>query len=287
MIGEVRVIRLSGASLAGLVLVAGIAHAAVGPVRFLADSLPKNRGTDVQLDTNPARLTGRQESPNAISFLLPQGVQFDRHAVKHECSQARAAAAGCPRVSQIGFGHLALHASGYLFPGGETNFIAYMTAFLSPATVAGDRGSLVMEVHWIGAKQLVATANKYFGTHLKSKYSVIGRIITLRAGRYGLEFSFSSMPGGVEVPPAFQARGVRAYIKRFKLILGRVRRVRVPFTRTEKVGTATITIHDHKLVGHHLISRPASCPSSRQWPWQLRLGFPEGEQRITGSVGCR
>ncbi len=287
MIGEVRAGRVSTLTLAGAALTAAIAQAASGPVRFLPDSLPQGRGTDVQIDTNPTRLTGRNESPSAIAFLLPRGAQFDRQAVKHECSPAKAAAAACPRVARVGFGHVALHASGYLFPGGQTNFVAYLTAFLSPPSVSGDKASLVIEVHWVGAQQLISTANTYFGAHLKPKSSVIARVIPLASGTYALELSFNSMPGGVQVPPAFQARGVHAYLRRFKLIVGRVRRVRVPFTHTITVGSQTITVHDHKLVGHHLISRPASCPASRRWPWQLRFTFPQGVQRVTGSVGCR
>jgi hypothetical protein len=269
-----------------LALITAVAYGASRPVRFLPDSLPQGRGTDVQIDTNPTRLTGRNETPNSIAFLLPSGSRFDRHAVAHECGPAKAAAARCPRVARIGFGHVVVHVSGYLFPGGKTDGVAYMTAFLAPPTVAGDKGSLVLEVQWVGADQMIATANKYFGTHIKRKSSVIGRIIPLRSSPFGLEVAFNSMPGGIQVPPSFQQAGVNATIKRFKLILGRVRRVRKPVTRVITVGSSTVTVHDHVLVGHHLISRPASCPGSRKWPWQLRFSFPQGEQRITGAVGC-
>jgi hypothetical protein len=269
----------------GVAVIVAVAQAA-GPVRFLPDAQPAGLGRLVLIDSNPSRLTSRRETPSAVAFLLARRWTFDKEAVKRECAPADAAAANCQRVSMVGFGHVVVHVTGYLFPGGETDGVAYMTAFLGHPVAAGDPASMVLQVRWLGADQLIAVANRYFGTRIKKKSSIIGRIIRLGSGRYGLEVRFDGFPGGIRIPPSFQSAGVSATITRFKLEIGRVRRVRRPVTRTVSTPTGTITIHDHVLIGHHLLARPSTCPASRLWPWQLVFGFPEGAQRVSGTVRC-
>ena len=115
---------------------------------------------------------------------------------------------------------------------------------------------------------------------------MIGRIVRLGSGEFGLEARFDNMPGGVRVPPSLHAAGVSATITRFKLEVGAVRRMRHNFRRVIPTPTGSITVQDHVLIGYHLVTRPTSCPSARLWPWELLVDFPEGQQQIRGTVPC-
>jgi hypothetical protein len=263
-------------------LLAAIAQAATSPVRFLADSQPRGVGKHVLIDANPSKF-GATSTPTSISFLLPHGWRLDARAVSKECTPAQAAALRCPRASRIGYGHVVVHLAGYLFPGGETDAVTYMTAFLGHPEVAGDPASMVLVGQWLGIDPLIKAANQFLRTKIKRKYSITGRIIRLTSGKYGLEVRWGGMPGGLQIPPQLGQLGVSAAIRRFKLEVGQVRRVRQNVTRVISTPTGTVTIQDHILIGYHLISRPVDCPGSNLWPWQLRFG---GQRTVSGTVKC-
>jgi hypothetical protein len=289
MIGRVRQVRIF--ALAVAIVIAGAAAAGATPlVQFLIDSFPVNLGRHVLIDVDVSKLTSESETPDAVSFLMPAHWRFDTAAVARECTAAQAAAVACPRSSMVGFGHVVAHIAGYLFPGGETDLVAYLTAFLGRPVQSGDPASLEVEVEYLAAGSLINTLNQFLTTKIKPRYSVTGRIIRLTSGRYGLEASFSSLPGGIQVPPSARALGVSAKITTFKLDVGAVRRVRHNFVRRIPVETASgpsvLTVHDHVLVPHHLFDRPAPCPANLLWPWQLVFGFPQGRQTINGTVRC-
>jgi hypothetical protein len=277
-----------GAAGASLTLFAAVAYA--GPVRFPPDSLPPAQGKQVWLDFNPSQAASANETPSSLAFFLPAHWRFDARAVKRECTLAEAAAVRCPQKSWIGFGHVVTHVSGYLCPGGGTDAVAYMNAFAGQPSRPGDLASMVLEVELLSAEPLINDLNRAFGTHFRTRYSAIGRVFALHPGRYGIEVSFSGMPGGLTVPQVPFCPGLAAQVTRFKLLAGVVRRVKKPIVHVITVqtlsGPRTERIHDHVLIGHHLLSRPFSCPSSGRWPWQILVGFPQGQQRLTGSVKC-
>jgi hypothetical protein len=264
---------------------ATFAAATAAPVRFDTDSFPVLRGRIVHLDFNPSRLVARAETPNSVAFFLPRGWTFDARAVKRECTSAQAAAVRCPHAAQIGFGHVVAHVSGYLFPGGATDGVAYLTPFLGRPVRARDLASIVLEVEYLSAEQLVKEANRYLGTHIPVRSSVVGRLFRV-SGRYAIEASFSGFPGGITIPPAFAAAGVRASVTKFKLQVGAVRRVRKPFVHVIRVGSVVKRIHDHRLIGYHLFRRPSACPSPSVWPWRIDVGFPQGRKTLAGTVPC-
>jgi hypothetical protein len=266
------------------------AAAVAAPVQFFVDSLPASFGRDVVVDFNPSTLASRAETPDSIAFLLPAHWRFDHRAVKRECTQAQAAAVRCPAAAQVGYGHSVIHFTGYLFPGGESDAVAYITPYVGVPSAAGDPASLVLEVEILGAKPFIDAANQYLSQKIREKYSIVGRVERLR-GTYGLEASFSGFPGGMTVPPPLAAAGVTASITRFKLQIGAVRRVKKPTVDKFKAptpsgGTQTIKVRDHVLIGRHLLRRGSRCPASRKWPWELKVGFPEGVQNVTGTVTC-
>jgi hypothetical protein len=192
-------------------------------------------------------------------------------------------------VTQIGFGHVVLHVTGYLFPGGETDAVAYMQAFLGRRLRTGDPAAIVLEIQWLSFDPVIDVLNRYVGTRIPKKSVITGRVVKLGSGPYGLEARFDNMPGGVRIPPFF-ASSITATITRFKFAMGAVRRVRRNIVRVIPVqtlnGPGVQRIKDHVLIPHHLISRPASCPGSGRWPWQLLIGFPDGRESVSGTVRC-
>jgi hypothetical protein len=276
------------AALAVMTLGAGVAQAA--PVTSLNDSLPSARGRQLQLNFNPSQYVAQNESPSSLAFYLPARWRLDTRAVKRECSAAQAAAVKCPRASWIGFGYTATHVSGYLCPGGGTDAIAYINAYLGQSSAVGDPASMVLEVNLLSARPLIDAVNKTLGTHIQTKYSVIGRVIALHSGPYGPEVSFASIPGGITVPQIPGCAGLSAKVTLFKLLVGVVRRVKKPFVHVITVetlnGPTTERIHDHHLIGYHLLDRPVTCPATRRWPWQIVVGVPSGQQRVMGTMPC-
>jgi hypothetical protein len=276
------------ATVAALALFAAAATA--GPVRFPADSLPPGVGKQVQLDLNPSQYAAQNQTASSLSFYLPARWQFDSRAVKRECTAAEAAAVSCPRVAWIGFGHVVTHVSGYLCPGGGTDAVAYMRAYAGQPVQPGDLASMVLEVELLSTNPAIDAINQFLHTNIHDRQSVIGRVTRVSSGPYGLNVSFAGMPGGISVPSVPFCPGLSAQVTRFKLLAGVVRRLKKPIVHVITVqtlsGPQTKRIHDHVLIGHHLLSRPLSCPSSGAWPWQVVVGFPQGDQHVTGTVKC-
>jgi hypothetical protein len=283
--------RLLGFLAAAVSLLApAAAAAATAPVRFFADTRPPARGQQVRIDLNPSQDAPQTESPNSIAFYLPAHWQYDGRAVKAQCTPAQAAAVSCPQESWIGFGHVVTAVWGYLCPGGGTDAVAYMNAFAGPPTQPGDLASMVIEVELLSTNPLINDLNQFFGMHIRNRYSVIGRVLAVHSGRFGLEVSFSGIPGAIAVPQPPFCPGLTAQVTRFKLLVGVVRRVKKPTVHRITVqtlsGPKTETIHDHVLVGYHLLKRPFNCPSSGSWPWQVVVGFPQGPAVVAGSAAC-
>jgi hypothetical protein len=289
IIVAVRRIRLLPLALGAALLCAATAGAA--PVRFLIDSVPAAFGRDLVVDFNPSSMASKAETPDSIAYFLPAGWRFDHRAVSRECNPAQAAAVRCPAASRVGYGHAVIHFTGYLFPGGESDAVAYITPFVGRPQQAGDPASLVLQVELLGARPFIQAANRYLTHKLQERYSISGRVVPLRHGRYGLKASFNGFPGGLTVPPPLAQAGVTASVIRFKLQIGAVRRFKKPTidrfsAPTASGGTQTVRVRDHVLLGHHLLQRPVFCPGSRAWPWELQVGFPEGTRVLTGTVAC-
>jgi hypothetical protein len=261
--------------------------AAIAGVTFAADALPAetHHGSILLADIDPSALTAHQDSPSSIAFELPRGVRLDTRARKRECSAAEAAAIQCPAESKVGEGNAVTRLSGYLFPGGQTDGVAWIEEFLGVPVQAGDPASLVLQIEWLGLDPARNAVAQVFGTQLPRRATVTGRIVPIASGPFGLELRFDALPGGLSVP-----RPLSAQVIRLKLSFGAVRRQRQNFTRKIRVrtvngGTQTQRIHDHRLLGFHLLRRPTTCPGG--WPVAVVLGFPSGPETIPGTIPCQ
>ena len=274
-----------------LALSAGALASGTSALHFFPDSLPAGVGAEVDLDFNPSAVVPASETPSTMSLFLPSGFSLDKRAVSSECTPTQAAAVNCPSAARIGFGHVVVHVSGYLLPGGETDGVVYLTAFLGQPVQPGDPASMVLQAEWLGVEQAFQALNHYYPATIRLKTDVTGRIFKIKQAPYGLEVSFTTLPGGLQVPPPASTAGIAAAITRFKIQISAIRRVKKPIVHRIPVeglnGPTVEVIHDHVLVGYHLFQRPKPCPSSGQWPWQIQVGFPpDGVQTISGQVRC-
>jgi hypothetical protein len=288
--GRTYAARLGGAAAAAF---AGLVATALGAsaIHFYPDGLPASTGTHFLVDFNPSAAIPRAETPNSLSLSVPSGFKLDTRAVSRQCSPAQAAAIQCPSQSRIGFGHVRVHVSGYLLPGGGTDGVAYLTGYLGPPLARGDPASMVMKVEWLGVDPAFKVLNQYLHTKISPRTTRVGRILYLHTAPYGLRVRFDALPGGLQIPPPVASAGIAAAMTRFKLEVGAIRRVRKNIVRRFKIPTATggtkvMLVHDHVLIARHLFARPLACPSSGQWPWQIQVGFPDGVQTVAGRVRC-
>jgi hypothetical protein len=280
--------RTSAAVGAALAVLALLACAAYGAAVSLTPAIT-NAANELSIDVNPSKLVPSGESPDAISLELPRGIKLDVKARKTVCTAAQAAADACPSAAQIGFGHSVVHLTGYLHPGGATDVLTYIKAYLGQPVFLGDPASIVLRVQLLGVTRVVQALQQNFGFTLQTSQTITARVIKLGSGPYGLEVQLTGIPGGLSLPPLVAAFVTPTWT-RFKLQIGAVLAKRVNFIRTFTVptvsgGTKTIRIPDHMLVLHYLLSDPPACHLA--WPFRLQVGFPAGTQTVSFKARCR
>jgi hypothetical protein len=279
---------VSAAIAAALGSIALFACVAYGAAVSLTPAIT-NAPNELSIDVNPSKLVPSGQSPDAIAFLLPRGIALDLKSRKAMCSPTQAAANACPAPAQIGFGHTVVHVTGYLHPGGATDVLTYIKAYLGRPVFLGDPASIVFEVQLLGVTRVVQALQQNFGFTLQTKQTITARVFKPSSGPYGLEVQLTGIPGGLTLPPLV-AEFVTPTWTRFKLQIGAVLAKRVNFTRTFTVptvngGTHTIRIPDHMLVLHYLLSDPPTCHST--WPFRLQVGFPAGTRTVSFEARCR
>jgi hypothetical protein len=277
--------------------IAAAAATAVAAVPAAAQAVPlafdrtvERSGSGFLIDMRTNELSPRTESPAGMSIMLPRGTTLDMLARKRTCSAQRAAAVSCPRTSRIGFGHVVARFTGYLFPGGEVQAVAAMTAYLAPPRVDGDPGSVVLQVRPLGVNAIREVVFGSFGLFLPElRFVWGGRIVRHTSGPYGYEFRLDGLPAGLRLPLPLTGQLIR-----FKLAIGAVRRLpktfyrhfRVPVFKGDTITYKTRRVKDHYLVPHHLMRNPRRCLTGG-WPWELRVRFPDGEQVTKGRQPCK
>jgi hypothetical protein len=283
-------LRTATAALAALAVLAATPAASAQtrtgpPLRF--DRTVERSGSGFVMDLGPAELSLREQSFGAIVVALPQGMALDTRARKRLCSPEQARNAQCPRASLIGFGHLVVRFTGYLFPGGETHAVAQLYAYLGRPTQTGDAASLVLRVKPLGVKAIRQAVFEQFGRFAPQlNFAWVGRIVRIPSGPHGVEFRIEGMPGGLALPAPLAARVVRV-----KLAIGAVRRLKRTFyrrftTTTPSGGKRVRRVKDHHLFPHHLLRNPRRCVGG-SWGWELRVVFPDAIQRTVGRQSCK
>jgi hypothetical protein len=239
-------------------------------------------GTALVLAADASTLTSDGTPAGPLAVELPRGMRVDTASRSMLCDHARAANGTCPLESRIGFGRFVLAVDGYV-PDGRTELTWSLDAYLGTPAQRGDVASVVVVATLLGANDAAALLEPMLGTTIPRATITIGRLVRRRSGGFGFELRFPALPAALQV-----AAPITAAPDRLELSLSAVRRVRKNFIRRYRVRTPTgyevRRIPDHRLVGHELFRTPRTCGGS--WPYELRVGFPDGIQRSTGRAPC-
>ena len=258
------------------------AHAQQAPPLALDPSAAR-QGTALLVAADESLLRASGRSADSIAFALARGMRFDSASRERLCGRHQAARSACPTSSHIGFGRFIVALRGYGLGGGETELMWSIDAYLGKPLRRGDAASVVLTSGLLGAgivDDLVAPA---LGTSIPRTATTVGRLVRRASGAYGIELRFPKLPVQLDV-----AAPITATPARLELALSAVRRIRQNFIRRIRVRTLSgyevRKIHDHRLIGHHLLRTPRSCSGS--WPAELRVGFRGVVKRTASRIPC-
>ena len=261
---------------------AGGAPAQEAPPLALDPSVAR-QGTALLVAADESVLRANGQSADSITLALARGMRFDSAARERLCGRDQAARSACPASSLIGFGRFIVAVRGYVLGGGETELMWSIDAYLGRPFRRGDAASVVLTANLLGAGSVDDLLAPALGTSVPRRATTVGRLLRRASGAYGLELRFAKLPVQLDV-----AVPITATPARLELALSAVRRIRQNFIRRIRVRTLSgyevRKVHDHRLIGHHLLGTPRSCNGS--WPSELRVGFPGGVKRTASRIPC-
>ncbi len=168
----------------------------------------------------------------AYNVDIARGFRFDPRAVAKRCTIQQAQSSTCPAASRIGSG-----SSKVTIAGKRSTF--GVDFYLTPPQQHGDIAGLVLSVHQAGSA---------------NGFSLIGRMVRLRHGPYGLELRFAD--AGRQLPP-----NIDVQLNRIHATIGARR------------------------AGHSLLTTPRTC-SGNGWPFRLIVAYSTGTETYSGPAAC-
>ncbi len=238
----------------GLLLIAASAAAAAsvqaeqlppGSVRVLPPrpSAPATLHWHASFDQPPAAQL------QAYNVDIARGYKFDPRAVAKTCTLAQAKASSCPAASKIGGGGGQVT----VFPpsGPPQELTLGIKFFLTAPQRPHDLSGLVLAAH-----------------EPKSglTFNLIGRMVRVRHGRYGLELRFADT--ATELPS-----NITVQLHRVNVRFGAQRSVRV--------GAGA----HRRRVTYHLLTNPPTC-GRRGWPFLLTVAYTTGTEKYAAYGRC-
>jgi hypothetical protein len=185
----------------------------------------------------------------AYNVDIARGYRFDRRAAHGTCTVAQARHSTCPRNSRIGSG---VGQVTVLAPSSAPReFSLTIDFFITPPQQRGDVAGLVLAAH---EPQSGLT------------FALVGRIVPLRRGPYGLELRFANT--AAELPS-----GITVQLHRVDVHFGTHRTV------TRGVGA------NRRRVTYHLLTNPTVCPR-RGWPFLLTVRYSTGPENYSAYGAC-
>ena len=241
------------------------------------------QGTALVMVADSTVLAPTGTAPRSLTIALARGTRVDSGARERLCTRAQASRSRCPAASGIGFGRFAMSVGGYLEGGGQTELAWWLDAFLGTPARRGDAASVVLQARLLGAPSVGLLLEPLIGATVPRAARSTVRVVRRADGGMGVELRFARLPVQFR-PPA----PVSVTPARLELSLSAVRRTRQSFVRRVRVRTPSgyeiRRIRDHRLIAHHLWRTPERCGGS--WPYELRVGFPDGVRRTTGRMEC-
>lgn len=235
-----------------LALLAAVVVSLIAAASALADVLPPG-----SIRAVPARAGSASHLNVSASFDQPttaqlrgynvdfaRGFVFDPRAAASRCTVTQAHAATCPASSKIGGG------TGQLAVGGPTRLTVAIGFYIMRPQQAGDIAGIVL-----------AASEPTSGV----KFALIGRLVRLKRGRYGLELRFANT--AAELPA-----GLRVQLQHVHVDFGARRTVK--------------SRHRARRSTYNLLRNPSSC-SRTGWPVLLTVSYSTGTEKYRGTAGCK
>jgi hypothetical protein len=173
-----------------------------------------------------------------------RGFSFDPRAAGGRCTATQAHTATCPASSKIGGG------TGQLAVGGPTRLTVALGFYIMRPQQPGDIAGIVL-----------AASEPTSGV----KFALIGRLVRLKRGPYGLELRFANTAAELPV-------GLRVQLQHVHVDFG-ARRI-------------VTSRHGAKKVSYNLLTNPSSC-SRKGWPVLLTVSYSTGTEKYRGTAACK
>jgi hypothetical protein len=185
----------------------------------------------------------------AYNVDIARGYRFDPRAVRKTCTLEQARASRCPAASKIGAGGGQVT----VFPpsGPPQELALGIKFFMTAPQRRHDLAGLVLAAH-----EPVSGLT----------FNLVGRIVTVPRGRYGLELRFTDT--AAELPSNITVQ------------LHRVN-VRFGAQRSATVGAG----RHHSRVTYHLLTNPPTC-GRRGWPFLLTVSYTTGTEKYAAYARC-
>jgi hypothetical protein len=183
----------------------------------------------------------------AYNVYIARGYRFDRRAAHGTCTVAQARSSACPRKSKIGGGVGQVTVLAPSAPRRE--FSLTIAFFITAPQRRGDVAGLVL-------------AGREPTSGLT--FALVGRIVPLRRGPYGLELRFANT--AAELPS-----GVTVQLHRVDVRFGTQRTV--------------IRGASRRRLTYHLLTNPTVCPR-RGWPFLLTVTYSTGPEKYSAYGAC-
>lgn len=185
----------------------------------------------------------------AYNVDIARGYKFNPRAVRKTCTLAEARASSCPAASKIGGG------------GGQ------VTVF--PASGPPQELTLGIKFFLIARQRPHDLAGLVLAAHEPKSgltFNLVGRMVRLRARRYGLELRFADT--AAELPSNITVQ---------------LHRVNVRFGAQRSV---TVGAGGHRRrVTYHLLTNPPTC-AKRGWPFLLTVAYTTGTEKYAAYGRC-
>jgi hypothetical protein len=233
-----RLLILVMAVAASAVVAAALAHTLSSPVSVKETPIEPGSPAALALNTSFGQSTHGELS--SLELDLARGFHFDPRAAA-TCSDSQALAGTCPPASVIGRGTGRILVQGTYLP--RTQYAVGATFYLSRPRHPGDLAGLVFDMYEPESK-LHAT--------------LLGRVVPLRRGPYGLALRFSNTAR--ELPSGYQLTLVNLQ------------------TLLEAQRTTTASTY-------HLLTNPKSCARAG-WPVKLSIDSDAQTLVFTSNAHC-
>jgi hypothetical protein len=231
-----------------MVVIVVLAVIAVALARNFTASSISVTGREAGLPTDLSLRTTFNQSTHgeltAVELDLARGFDFDARSAG-VCTDAQAHAGTCPAASTIGRGTGTIVVEGQYLP--RTTYAVGVTFYLAARRHAGDVAGLVLDL---------------YESESKLHATMLGRVVALRHGPYGLALRFShtnkELPSGYDL----SLLGLTSLLKADRTVAG--------------------TKHS---VTYHLLTNPNSC-TKHGWPIQLLIESAGQPQIYDSNASC-